>query len=358
MLPVIGAAASDPAWAVPGSGQSRRLRVFLLVILVATGCGQATPSGPTVGVPTAGIPTKPDATDAADPDAELARAIAFRSRFGLRSDRDWVETVARDVAAQMAVHEFGFPLLPFEVADLASRRWDPNLLADVTGYGFLFPEVYAGAYINLEAGGVVVEFSGPVERHRTALANLLPDGSAVDVREVEWSLAELERFIGRVEADQAWFSSIGVTAKVGHRVNENWVFVKFKGRPDAERLIEDRFGSPSWLDAEWDGPPPWAGPRATLVIKVRDQRGRPLPGLWCDAQPVDPMVDDPGEDVIATDEGGICDLRTRPATVYRIRLHQPLRDNRVNTGWDPTPIKEFQVELQPGGTATEVVVTR
>jgi hypothetical protein len=331
--------------------------LVLAIALLGSACGQSAPPA------TAVISTQPPASQSptlglnqAPSKQELAAATAFRARFGLRADPEWVRTVAQIDSAKVAVQEFGFPLTPAEVADLASRHWDPDLLQNAKNYGSLFPASYAGAYINLKGSGVVIEFNDDIDRHRRALASLLPDGSVVDVRLVEWSLQDLERFAAEVEADSEWFASIGVTFKVGQRVNENWVNVWFTGRPEAEQLIEQHFGNPTWLQAEWDGPLTWQGPRADLNITVRDTSGRAVPGLWCDVIPVDPMVSDPGEDIIATDAGGTCVLENRPAVLYRVQLREPSRDGNSITTYELTPVLEFEVMLEPGGTTTVVTL--
>lgn len=243
-----------------------RLRTACLLLglaIAAFGCGSVEPRS----VDGVLEPSSPPSSAPADPsEDETGAAAAFRGRFGLRSDDEWVRAVAGDPTARSAIHEFGIPLTPAEVADLVSRRWDPDLLANVKSYGSAFPESYAGAYVNLEASGVIVSITDDVERHRRALRNLLP-GSEIDVRRAEWSLQDLDRFAREVEAEREWFDAIGETFDVGHRVTENWVNVRFKGRPEAEHLIERHFGTPTWLDAEWDGPPP--GGTATVVSLPR-----------------------------------------------------------------------------------------
>ncbi len=339
---------------------SRHQYLVLAIALLGSACGESAPPPTTAVISTQPPPSQSPALGPTKTpsEQELAAATAFRARFGLITDPNWVRAVAQSESAKVAIHEFGFPLTPAEVADLAGRNWDPDLLQNAKNYGLVVPESYSGAYINLAASGVVIAFTDDIERHRRALASLLPDGSIVDVRQVEWSLQDLERFIAEVEADSEWFASIGVTFKVGQRVNENWVNVWFNGRPEAEQLIEQHFGDPTWLQAEWDGPLPWQGPRADLNITVRDSSGGAVPGLWCDIIPVDPMVGDPGEEIIATDARGTCVLENRPAALYRVQLREPSRDSNSNTTYELTPVMEFEVMLEAGGTATVVALPR
>lgn len=338
----------------------RHQYLVLAIALLGSACGESAPAPTTAVISTQPPPSQSPALgqNQTPSEQELAAATAFRARFGLRADPEWVRAVAQVESAKVAVQEFGFPLTPAEVADVASRNWDPDLLQDVKNYGTVFPASYAGAYINVKGSGVVIAFNDDIERHRRALASLLPDGSVVDVRLVEWSLQDLERFIDEVEADSEWFASIGVTFKVGQRVNENWVNVWFNGRPEAKQLIEQHFGNPTWLQAEWDGPLPWQGPRADLAITVRDTSGRPVPGLWCDVIRLDPMASDPGEEIISTDTAGTCVLEDRPAVLYGVELREPSRDPNSNRAYELTPVLEFEIMLEVGGTATVVALPR
>lgn len=330
--------------------------LVLAIALLGSACGEPAPAPATAVISTQPSPSQSLRPTKTPSGQELAAATAFRARYGLLTDPDWVRAVAQSESAKAAVPEYGVPLTAAEVADLASRTWDPDLLRNVKEYGFLFPASYAGAHINQKASGVVIAFKHDIERHRRVLPSLLPDGSIVDVRQVEWSLQDIERFMADVEADSEWFASIGVTFKVGQRVNENWVNVWFNGRPEADHLIEQHFGNPTWLQAEWDGPLPWQGPRADLTITVQDSSGGAVPGLWCDIIPLDPMVSDPGEEILGTDARGTCVLENRPAALYLVQIREPSRDSNSNTTYDLTPVMEFEVMLEVGGTATVVTL--
>jgi hypothetical protein len=330
---------------------SRRLhfRAAALVFLVAftaMGCSQEAAS-------------TTRATVAATQEAELPviskqemdEAIAVRTSFGLNADQTWIRRVAADPAARPGIEEFGIPLMPFELTDLMSRRWDGDLLAKVTAYGRLFPDEFAGASINLKATGVIVAFTGRVDRHAAAHSNLVPAGAVVEVREARWSLKDLEGFIKQVESQRAWFDTLGVTFKVGD-FGENFVLVKYRGPKEAGELIQNHFGDPPWLKAEWVGPPPWNGPRADLVIKVTDDNGQPIKKLWVEFLPIDPMVDVGGEEIFGTGANGICVLSNIPAVAYQVRLHEWIG----NDHYDPIPIREFRVVLAEEGTTFPVVI--
>jgi hypothetical protein len=320
---------------------------MLLVVAVVAGCGEVTPSVPSVtSSPTEG------AGDPAIPEGEITEAVAFRQQYGLRADSMFVRAVAIDPAAQAGLIEFGVPLLPYELADLLSRHWDPDLLAQVRGYGLLFPDDFAGAYINQRANGVVVAFKDRVDRHRVALSNLVPPGSAVEIRNVEWSLVDLQVFVDQLQSERAWFDSIGVTIHPGENILENAVDLRFKGPEDAAGVIEEHFGRPSWLKAAWTGAVPWVGPRADLTIEVTDSNGKPVSQLWCKPAPVDRSVALADEVVIGTDAAGICVLENLPVALYEVGLHKYVD----NDHYDPEPMRTFRIALAPGGTSTKVVV--
>src|SRR5690349_7318233 len=197
----------------------RGLIVATLLALSAASCNESPPTTPNP-TPVAGVPSAPALTE-----KDILEAVAFRERFGLRADRFWVISVAANPAAQVGIPEFGLPLMPDEYADLMGRHWDLDLLQQVQRYGELFPEDFAGAWVNLTASGVTAAFKDRLERHGRALANLVPPGSIVEVKRVAWSLADLDDFATRVEAEQAWFDSVGVTFAVDQEQIQNDVRV-------------------------------------------------------------------------------------------------------------------------------------
>lgn len=322
---------------------------FLLLAIATTTCESrpVSPAGDTAHVPTADATAVPPSPD---PVAEEARR--FRVRYGLRADETWIRAVAANPTAKQGVVDFGVPLMPFERLDLEHRRTDVDLLRQINDYGSLFPDSYAGAYVDQRASeAFVASFKGDAARHRTALANLLPVDARVDVRDVDWSTAELTNFLRDVEAEQPWFETIGVRYLTADRgITDDFVSVDFLGPEDAAQVIEDHFGDPTWLEADRQGPLPWAGPRGNLVVVVVDQNGKPVPGLWCQFVSEDPNAAEGGEDIFGTDKTGRCQIPNLPAVAYRIVLHRFVDEDHYE------PIKQFRVVLAPGGTTTSVVV--
>jgi hypothetical protein len=343
---------------VDGDHVQRSLLSGLLALLMALpvgACADPIPKPPAPAPPEAPAeePVAEPAAGEVISQAEFDEALAVRTMYGLRADATWIRAVAGDPASAIGLREFGIPLLPSELEDLQSRRWPHDLLIRVQNYGRLFPDTYAGARINLEATGIVISFTEDIERHTAALANLVDPGEVVTVRPARWSLKELEGFIEIVEAEAAWFESMGLTFKAGHRSTDDWVYAKYRGPMDLEPIILARFGDPPWLRAEWDGPLPWEGPRADLHIKVTDSDGQVVTRVRCDHHAIDPMVDASGATLSGTDDDGVCRFDDFPVAEYQIRLHEWIEAEGM---YDDDPIRTLHVILEPEGTLVEVVL--
>jgi hypothetical protein len=294
----------------------RRLGAAAVIGWLAVACG-GIPTPPTAA------PSVSEATETGtappaptlSPD-EIDEAVQFRRRYGLRADDAWILAVAQADEARAAIAEFGVPLMPFEVQALHARRTDRNVLRQIGEYGNLHPEQYAGAYMDQrQSMGFVVMFTGDLERHRTTLANLLPQGVNLDLESVRWSTRELDQFQAQVESDLGWTGPLGVRfLTAGRRVTEDTVYVKYLGPEAVAPAIADYYGNPPWLVVERDGPLPWTGARADLAIDVVDAKGHPVPGLDCVLRALDPEADEGGETALGTNERGRCVLRTcRPS---------------------------------------------
>jgi hypothetical protein len=337
---------------VDGDHVQRSLLSGLLTLLMALAVGACAE------------PTAPDPVPAEEPaevpvaepvmsQSEFDEALAVRTMYGLRADATWIRAVAADPASAIGLREFGIPLLPSELEDLQSRRWPHDLLIRVQNYGRLFPDTYAGARINLEATGIVIDFTADIERHTAALANLVEAGEVVTVRSARWSLKELEGFIETVEAEAAWFESMGLTFEAGRRSTDNWVYAKYRGPTGLEPVILAHFGDPPWLQAEWDGPLPWDGPRADLHIKVTDGDGQLVTAVRCEFEAIDPMVNVSSALPFGTGDDGVCRLDGFPVGEYQIRLHVW---NEAEGAYDDDPIRTLNVILEPEGTTAQVEI--
>ena len=173
-----------------------RLVGVVVAAWLAVACGPTAPApanAPSASV-AAGAPTVSPAPTLSG--QEIDEAARFRKRYGLRADDAWIVAVAQVGAARAGVEEFGVPLMPFEIGVLHARRTDRDALRQVQDYGDLHPEQYAGAYIDeRHSMGFIVMFTGSLDRHRTTLANLLPESVRLEVVPVRWSSAELEDYL-------------------------------------------------------------------------------------------------------------------------------------------------------------------
>jgi hypothetical protein len=270
--------------------------------------------------------------------------MAFRKQYGLRSDEEWVRSVASDPAAQAAIDEFGVPLTPEEERDLLSRRVDPGTLEDIQSYGRLFPEEYAGAYINQATAGFVVSFKSRIDRHRAALDSLFPKAARIEIRKVQWSTMDLNRFAALVEADSAWFQTINVRFITADRsIKDDFVTVRYQGPMEAATVIEAHYGNPSWIRAESAGNLPWTGLRGDLALAVTDANGNAVSDLWCDFAPDNPLADEGAEEVITTAANGRCEIPMIPAGAYTVTLRRFVSGNHYE------PIAKVRAVVVAGG---------
>lgn len=322
------------------------LSAAILALSVA-GCAP----GPTVPSTPAPPASTPEPGAPAITEEELQEAIAFRRLYGLRADEGWVREVAENPASREGWDFYGVPLLPSEFADLQHRGLGQDTLEEVRSYGQLFPDQFSGAYYDPTINAVTVSFTADIERHRTALSNLLPRHARVEIRQARWSSAQLNGFAADVNDEESWFDANGVIfGAAGRRVTEDFVYVQYQGAPDAAERILEHFGNPPWLKTEWLGPVPWTGPRADLTVIARDQGGRPLPGLHCAIQPEDPLVERMSDTLIVTDGGGRCVFHDVPAVTFTLSLSEQIGDSRTKV------VAEARIEVRQGGGVVPVTV--
>jgi hypothetical protein len=348
----------------------RQLTGVVILALTVIGCARATDSSssprrqpdplPTIAPGPVATPFAEDDPDVFalewPPDRRTVAALQFRTMYGLRSDVPWIDAVTARDDAQAAVMEYGVPLTPEEVADLRTRHWDPELHRSVRDYGSRFAE-FAGAWIDLRATGVVIAFTDHLDRHRSALRDLVAADADLEIRHVEWTADELEGFAIRVEGDLAWAAAHGMRLDADVDQIHNRVEVEFQGNPEDAELIAARYDHVPWLDIDWSGPPPWSGPTGDLRIVAVDQAARPRAGMWCDYIPMDPMVAY-GESDAFTDRRGVCVLRRLPAVAHLIRLYPPPDETGANALLQQDPAGQVEVTVEPKGTTIEVVVPR
>jgi hypothetical protein len=276
---------------------------------------------------------------------ELLQAIRFRRAWGLRSDEEWVVAVAANPLSEGGRREWGVPLLPFEVTDLEGRPMSGSeFVRIIEQYGASVPNDWAGVFIDQPNGGVIAaQFSGNVAIHQSVIEGLLPDGAQIDVRQVQWSLRDLDELGRSVEGDRAWFLAAGLALIAADSdVMSNVVLVRFTGSPESEPLVRDHFQARPWAQPTWDGYGPWRGPLGNLTIAATDARGHPVQDLWCDYRPDDPAADSDGIN-LNTRKDGRCELKGIAVSVYTVELK-----TRVGDGW--LVVGSGRAEVTPDGT--------
>jgi hypothetical protein len=171
-----------------------------------------------------------------------------------------------------------------------------------------------------------------------------------------WTLVELQRFARQVRDERAWFESVGLefmNAQVDYR-QDGRVEVEFMGLVGSESVIEAHFGNPTWLIADRLGPMPWTGPTGRLVIKLVDDRGRPLPGIaiaWSSEHPE--ASGGQGDLGFGTDDRGRLVLDNMPAVSYRFRFMAEFDD-----GNSRVLLLETSLRNKPGGSTHTIVIQR
>src|SRR5262245_38632549 len=153
--------ASAASWPPPSE---RWLAVVGLAAALVAACGQPGPARlatPFFSDVATGVESPPSVTSEAFDEARL-----FRARYGLRDDEAWILAVANNPDADIGLDEFGVPLMPAELAELRSRRTDRDLLAQIKTYGTMFPESFAGVYVDQRASlAFIASFKDDSERH-------------------------------------------------------------------------------------------------------------------------------------------------------------------------------------------------
>lgn len=258
--------------------RARVIAVVLLSAIAVIGCSDpAAPQHsppPEVQVPPAGLSQE-----------QLDSWIAFRRTYGLRTDLAWVLDVAN---SPEVMETFGVPMLQFEEAIVNHAQLSASDLVDrVRGYSNRFPEERAGVWI--EGPLVVVAFSATISVHRAAVAALF--GNKAVVREVRYSIKELQAFMRTVNAEKQWIESVvDHLLQIDFEEHLNAVEVSYLADTQAvEAAIRAHFGNRDWLRLRYDGPGLWDGPRGDLKLTVVDADGDPV-AIVCLLRASDPRV--------------------------------------------------------------------
>jgi hypothetical protein len=313
--------------------------VVALLALALTGCAGEPVSSPTATPRTTVAPaTTQEPTEEPFGSRDDDDARAFRERFGLRADLTWIAAVAADPAGEPGMLEFGVPLLPFEVADLRGRVASSHLATPIIGaYAVSVPDDWYGSYIDQQRGGlIVIQVYRGVERHRAALARMLPARVLWEVRLVDDHILEMEALAEVIQDEREWFATIGaelldvyVNAPLDGGIVE---LTYLSDRRDLAPLIQERFGPHDWLVVDWAGVPMGGrGTEGDLIVGVMNRWGAPVIGAPCHL----------GDLRDTTDVEGQCIFVEIVAEPYRLL---------VLSGPEPdsTAIVDREVEVVPG----------
>lgn len=261
----------------------RRGLTVLLPIALLIGCLPV--AGPTPitgsGMPATGSPTGTVRT------LDLANAIKFRTKYGLRADEFYVRSVFDDPTA---TNVFGTPLLPQEVAILNARALSADEVATVVKeYGRSVPDRYGGVYIDSASGVVYGMFVGDTSVPGEAIAAQLSPLAKFQVLPAQHTLDELLALMEAINANGAWFEHAGATVRAASlSVENNNVLLVVRATPKAgiEVIYERLSADPSSLAITVDDDPRPYLPRGSLRGIVVDDLGRPVTGRNLDISAV------------------------------------------------------------------------
>lgn len=331
-------------------GGRSSLALMVCVGLLATlvlGCGDAARSLADPQPSVAATPSpNPWLTE-----ANIARAIDFRTSFGLRADEAWVRRVAADPAANPRKSRYGIPLTPSEVAELVARAATTGALTDVVqAYGVDHPDDFVDVFVDAAQGRVIAQFAREIERHEAALRKLVAPDAPLDVEAVQYTHEELQVLFDRVVHD-GWLDERGydlLDAGINTRANRVELYVS-TADPDAVQTIAAHYDAGPMFEVTTDGIGWTQLPRGTLRGVAVDAHGTPVPALVVRLQPDVP----PGTRLMGgpplqteTTARGRFELDV-PALGYEVTFHSQFgRDGRY---------LEFVEQVQVGQSRTEVI---
>lgn len=195
-------------------------------------------------------------------------------------------------------------------------------------YGASVPVDFAGAFI--DGPIAVARFSKRIAEHQRALDAILGPDVPFEVRMTNYSIAELEVHRRAVQADAAWFETIGTRFYAADvSILTDTLEVRYLGPNEGQRgpsepaneAILDHFGRPDWMALRWDGPLPWDGDRGRLELTVVDRTGKRLRGVSCHADPR-PNDAQEGDAIISVDRRGECVFHGLPAVTYDLTIER------------------------------------
>jgi hypothetical protein len=334
------------------SRRSPSLLAIPLLIGLLGGCASAPGSSSppaTTGSSAPGTPAPSAASSSPSPSAEpvsevdIARAVEFRTRFGIRADEAWTRSVAVDPAHVVA---YGVPLLPAEEAELNARpRTFEDLAVVLQDYAASHPGEFGGMYVEPPGSQqFVVLFTGHLDDHTAALSKLVSPASTIQLRLTPTAERDLDALMERISGDAGALRAAGIfvveTSRddVG-RVVEVGLSTE---RPDAPGLLVGRYG-PTVVARIIDPTGAYLKTPGSVVGRVVDGSGRGVAAMIGIA----PLFAEVPLDAIGRE--------TTPAGTFRIDRMLPGRW-RITADAPGFAQGAVEVDVPPGGTATADLV--
>lgn len=326
--------------------------VVVLAAVAVIGCVRTDGSLGRLETPSAASEPTAAPTDPLLADAEIERAIQFRTKSGLRADEAWVRAMAVDPTARDGVRRYSVPLTPAEIRTIESRaRTLGEILAAVKPYGEQHPEGWGGAYQDIALDRVVVLLAGDRAVHEADLRRLVRPDAPLVVEPAQWPLAELATLQDRVTRDIGWLNENGFFFMgVGVNVQANLLEIDISSaNPKAPQVLAERFDAAGRLRVRSDGTGVRLLPKGSLVGVVVDRAGNPVPDLDVEIFGDIPGGGPNGDVGHGTSSTGEFEFQDIAAIGYEVRVFAPDGDGRVVVGTART-------EVRPGATSFVKVI--
>jgi hypothetical protein len=271
-------------------------------------------------------------------DADIAKAVQFRTRFGLRADETWAREVAGNPAHEVA---YGIALMPDEQAGLDARpRTFEEISTVLQDYGAKHPGEYGGLYVEPPGSTqFVILFTRNLEDHSAALAKLVNPLAQITLRQTPTAEKDLDALMERISNDSTLRAAgIFVVASSRDDVGRAVEVDISTERPDAAGLLVGRYG-PTVKVNVIDPTGAYLKPPGAVVGRVLDPSGKGVQAM-VGAQPLfaDLPLDSMG-------------YETTPAGTYRLADLLPGRW-RISAQTDAFAPGSVDVEVPSGGVAT------
>jgi hypothetical protein len=329
--------------------EQQRLLAIILVLGIGGIVAAAVSTGPKADLPAAS-PFATASNSWLTPDG-VARAVAFRKSFGLRSEESWVRFVAGDPEGVANVPKFSIPMTDAEAADFRTRlATRETVLADLEAFRAAHVDAWGGYYLDGDAVVVLLlDATGSVEQE---LRKSVPP--PLIVKSARWSLEELNDLATKI-ADDQWLHANYHLLSAGADPEHNTVAIEVSSADvAAPAAIAQHFALGAELTIKIDGTGAASLPKGTISGRAVDAEGKPAAGLDIEIVPDIPGIDT-GEIARQTGDDGSFEIPDIPAAGYQIRLLTGPNTVGATNASPGVEVGEARVELKAGHT-TQVTI--